>query len=61
DGEAAVLDREIDVVCHHQQLRLFSTERKTMMRPIMAPEIPLFSPLVLTVRDLRYKLYNLFQ
>lgn len=61
DGEASSLDREIEVVCHHQQLRLFSTEKKTMLRPIMAPEIPLISPLVLTIRDLRHKLYNLFQ
>lgn len=61
DGEPAALDREIMVECHPGKLRLFSTEKKSRLRPIMAPEIPVISPLVLTVRDLRHKLYNLFQ
>lgn len=61
DGEPASLDSRIDVRCHPGSLRLFSTEKKSHLRPIMAPEIPLLSPLALTIRDLRHKLYNLFQ
>lgn len=61
DGEPAQLEAEIDLRCHHGELRLFSTEKKSRLRPIMAPEIPLISPLALTLRDLRHKLYNLFQ
>ncbi len=61
DGEPAWLPREIEVECHHAALNLFSTEKKSKMRPLMAPEIPVISPLVLTLRDLRYKIYNFFQ
>ncbi len=60
DGEPASLAREIDVECHHAGIALFSTSRKSRMRPIMAPEIPLLSPMAITIRDLRHKLYNLF-
>lgn len=60
DGEAAQLEEEINVECHPGQLRLFSTEKKSKMHAIMAPDIPFISPLALTVRDLRFKLYNLF-
>lgn len=61
DGEPATMPREIDVVCHHSNISLFTTEKKSRLRPIMAPQIPLISPLALTIRDLRYKIYNLFQ
>lgn len=61
DGEAASLDNEIDVVCHAGELRLFSTEKKHKMHALMAPEIPILSPMALTIRDLRFKLYNLFR
>lgn len=60
DGEAATLEREINVVCHPGNLRLFSTAKKHRMHAIMAPDIPFFSPIALTIRDLRFKLYNLF-
>ncbi|MDE6329096.1 MAG: YegS/Rv2252/BmrU family lipid kinase [Muribaculaceae bacterium] len=59
DGEAAKLEKIIDVKCHHANLRLFSTARKRKLHAIMAPEIPFISPMALTLRDLRYKLYNL--
>ncbi|MBD5369766.1 MAG: diacylglycerol kinase family lipid kinase [Bacteroides sp.] len=61
DGEPASLPREINVECHPGCLRLFSTARKSRMRALMAPEIPIISPIVLTMRDLRFKVYNLFQ
>lgn len=61
DGEAASLDREIEIVCHPANIRLFSTEKKTRLRVLMAPEIPVLSPLALTMRDVRHKIYNLFQ
>ena len=61
DGEPASMPRILDVICHHAGLRLFSTEKKTRLRPLLAPEIPLLSPLALTIRDLRFKIYNLFQ
>lgn len=60
DGEAAQLENEIHVECHPGQLRLFSTEKKSKLHAIMAPDIPFISPFALTVRDLRFKLYNLF-
>ena len=58
DGEPAKLDKIIDVHCHPGALRLFATGRKNRLRPIMSPEIPFLSPLALTIRDLRHKLYN---
>lgn len=58
DGEAAKLDKIIDVHCHPGALRLFATYKKNRLRPIMAPEIPFLSPLALTIRDLRHKIYN---
>lgn len=61
DGEPASLSREISVTCHPGGLRLFSTSRKSRMRALMAPEIPLISPIAITMRDLRHKLYNFFQ
>lgn len=61
DGEPASLAREISVECHPGSLRLFSTSRKSRMRVLMSPQIPLISPLAITMRDLRHKLYNLFQ
>lgn len=61
DGEPASLEREINVVCHPGNIRLFSTEKKSRLRAIMAPEIPILSPLAITLRDLRHKTFNLFQ
>ena len=61
DGEAATLDNEIDVKCHRGGLIVFSTAKKTKMRAVMAPQIPILSPLILTMRDLRFKIFNLFQ
>lgn len=61
DGEAASMPGRVEVVCHHAGLRLFSTERKHRMRALMAPEIPILSPFLLTLRDLRYRIYNLFK
>lgn len=60
DGEPGQLESEINVQCHPGELRLFSTEKKSKLHAIMAPDIPFLSPLALTVRDLRFKLYNLF-
>lgn len=59
DGEPASLDKEIDIQCHHQALHLFSTSKKHKLHAMMAPEIPIVSPIFLTIRDLRFKLYNL--
>lgn len=59
DGEPAMMDKEIDIVCHHGEFHLFSTEKKHRLHALMAPEIPFLSPLVLTIRDLRFKLFNL--
>ena len=59
DGEPASIEDEIDIRCHHKALHLFSTEKKHKLHAIMAPEIPFLSPIALTVRDLRFKLYNL--
>lgn len=61
DGEAATMPERIEIECHHASLRLFSTERKHKMRALMAPEIPFVSPLLLSIRDIRYKIYNLFK
>lgn len=60
DGEPAMLDNEIDIQCQHGGLHLFSTEKKQRLHVLMAPEIPILSPIALTIRDLRFKLYNLF-
>lgn len=60
DGEPANMPDRIEIVCHHAALRVFSTERKQRLRAIMAPEIPILSPLALTIRDLRFRIYNLF-
>ncbi|MDE6271789.1 MAG: diacylglycerol kinase family lipid kinase [Muribaculaceae bacterium] len=59
DGEPATLDEEIDIRCHHGALRLFSTEKKHKLHALMSPEIPIISPMVLTIRDLRFKIFNL--
>ncbi len=59
DGEPAFMEKEIEIRCHHQALHLFSTSKKHKMLAIMSPEIPFLSPMILTVRDLRFKLYNL--
>ncbi|MDE6811007.1 MAG: diacylglycerol kinase family lipid kinase [Muribaculaceae bacterium] len=59
DGEPAHLDKEITIKCHHGAMRLFSTEKKQRLHALMAPEIPFISPIALTIRDLRFKLYNL--
>lgn len=61
DGEPAILPKLIEVECHHAQFKVFSTANKQRMRPLMAPEIPFVSPLALTLRDLGYKIQNLFQ
>ena len=59
DGEPAHLDKEITIKCHHGALRLFSTEKKQKMHALLSPDIPFISPIALTIRDLRFKLYNL--
>lgn len=59
DGEPATLGKEIDIQCHHKALKLFSTEKKQKMHALLAPEIPIISPIALTIRDLRFKIYNL--
>lgn len=58
DGEPASLERTIHVKCHHRELKLFSTEKKTKMRAALSPQIPFISPLLLTARDLRFKLWH---
>lgn len=59
DGDPAHLPSKIEIVCHHAALRVFSTARKSTYRAAMAPEIPIISPMILTIRDLRHKIYNL--
>ncbi len=61
DGESAMMPARIDVECHRGGLRLFSTSRKSRLRVFMAPEIPIISPMVLSVKDLAYKIRNLFR
>lgn len=60
DGEPSHLSKEINIKCHHGALKLFSTEKKQKLHAIMAPDIPIISPIALTIRDLRFKLYNFF-
>lgn len=59
DGEPATMGKRIDIRCHHGQLRLFTTARKSHYRTWLSPKIPILSPLVLTMQDLGYKLSNL--
>lgn len=59
DGEPAIMPKLIDVKCHPGQLKVFSNPKKSRMRALMAPEIPILSPLILTARDLRYQIHNL--
>ena len=60
DGEPARMERRIEVICHPGNLKVFSTSKKEKLHKLMAPEIPFVSPLVLAMRDLRYKIFNLF-
>lgn len=59
DGEPAFLSSHINVKCHRGGLKLFSTSRKSRNRAFMSPEIPFISPLVLTLRDLGFRIQNL--
>lgn len=61
DGEASHLEKVIELKCHPGKLKLFSTAKKSKLRALMAPEIPVLSPLFLTARDLGFKLQNLFE
>lgn len=58
DGEAASLDHVIDITCHHAKLNIFSTEKKSKLRAALSPQIPFISPLILTMRDIRFKIWN---
>lgn len=61
DGEPDSMGRRIEVKCHHGQLRLFTTARKSQYRMFLSPRIPIISPMVLTMLDLWYKVVNLFK
>lgn len=60
DGEPAELPERIEITCHPAGLNVFATERKRKMHALMSPDIPIISPMILTLRDLRHKIYNLF-
>ena len=56
DGEPANMDREINVICHHAKLKLFTTARKSQYRTFLSPKIPIISPLVLAFQDIGYRI-----
>lgn len=61
DGEPADMNERIEVLCHPGGLRLFTTARKSNFRALFSPQIPFFSPLVLTMQDVVYKIMTLFK
>lgn len=61
DGEPAQMGQQIEVKCHHGELLIFTTARKSKYRRWLSPHIPILSPMVLTVQDLLYKVRNLFK
>ncbi len=61
DGEPASMGDRIEVKCHPGQLRLFTTARKSQYRKWLSPQIPIVSPMILTLQDLGYKISNLMQ
>lgn len=61
DGEPASMGERIEVKCHPGMLRLFTTARKSRYRKWLSPQIPIVSPMILTLQDLGYKITNLIQ
>lgn len=59
DGEPATLPDIVQVECRNAGLRLYSTEKKQKMKAMLAPEIPILSPFLLLMRDIRFRLFNL--
>ena len=60
DGEAARIGERVEIECHPGQLRLFATARKHRLRAIVSPQIPFVSSFLLLLRDIRFRIYNLF-
>ena len=61
DGEPAEMEASVDVQCHHGELLLFTTARKSQYRAFLSPKIPFISPFVLTMQDLGYKIARIFK
>ncbi|MDE5552137.1 MAG: diacylglycerol kinase family lipid kinase [Muribaculaceae bacterium] len=60
DGEPATLPGIVDITCRNAGLRLYSTEKKQKLKAMLAPEIPVLSPFLLLMRDIRFRIFNLF-
>lgn len=60
DGEPATLPAVVEIECRNAALRLYSTEKKQKMKAMLAPEIPVLSPFLLLMRDIRFRIFNLF-
>lgn len=55
DGEPLVLDRRLDIDCHHRRLRVFAPEQRGTFRPFITPASAMLADLKLAVNKLFQK------
>ncbi len=55
DGEPLVLDRRLDIECHHSRLRVFAPEQRHTFRPFITPASAMLADLKLAVNKLFQK------